>query len=143
MILRLRRPQTRSIDARGAAVVPGFNDAHVHPINGGLTLVASTCSATTNVGDISHGSGNGRRQCRSAPWVLGRRMVSDRSPGACRPGSCSTRWSGIARRSILSYDRHTAWVNTRALKLAGITRLTPNPAHGAIVKDPRTASQRV
>ena len=39
---------------------------------------------------------------------------------------------------IVSYDGHTAWVNTRALKLAGITRLTPNPANGAIVKDPRT-----
>ena len=35
---RLRKPQTTMIDAKGAAVVPGFNDAHVHFINGGLGL---------------------------------------------------------------------------------------------------------
>ena len=39
---------------------------------------------------------------------------------------------------LLSYDGHAAWVNTRALKLAGITRKTPNPPNGIIVKDPRT-----
>ena len=39
---------------------------------------------------------------------------------------------------IVSYDGHTAWVNTRALKLAKITRHTPNPVNGVIVKDPRT-----
>ncbi len=37
-VLRLRRPQTQVIDARKAAVVPGFNDAHVHFIGGGLAL---------------------------------------------------------------------------------------------------------
>src|SRR4029453_9195549 len=37
-IMRLRRPQTTMIDAKGAAVVPGFNDAHLHFISGGLSL---------------------------------------------------------------------------------------------------------
>ena len=39
---------------------------------------------------------------------------------------------------ILSYDGHTAWVNTKALQLAAITRRTPDPKNGAIVKDART-----
>ncbi len=39
---------------------------------------------------------------------------------------------------LTSYDGHTGWANSRALKLAGITRRTPNPANGIIVKDPRT-----
>ena len=37
-ILRMQRPQTITIDAKGAAVVPGFNDAHLHLVRGGLTL---------------------------------------------------------------------------------------------------------
>src|SRR4030095_9007593 len=37
-ILRMQRPQTQTIDAKGATVVPGFNDAHLHLIRGGLTL---------------------------------------------------------------------------------------------------------
>jgi predicted amidohydrolase YtcJ len=39
---------------------------------------------------------------------------------------------------IVSQDGRTSWVNTRALRLAGITRKTPNPPHGTIVKDQRT-----
>ena len=39
---------------------------------------------------------------------------------------------------LLSHDGHTSWVNSRALRLAGITKRTPNPPHGVIVKDPKT-----
>ena len=39
---------------------------------------------------------------------------------------------------LTAYDGHTGWANSRALKLAGITRKTRNPANGTIVKDPRT-----
>ncbi len=39
---------------------------------------------------------------------------------------------------LIAYDGHTGWANTRALKLAGITRRTKAPANGVIVKDPRT-----
>jgi hypothetical protein len=39
---------------------------------------------------------------------------------------------------IISYDGHTSWVNTRALRLGRITRKTPNPRGGVIVKDPKT-----
>ena len=39
---------------------------------------------------------------------------------------------------LTSYDGHTGWANTKALKLAGITRRTTTPANGIIVKDPRT-----
>src|ERR1700754_4319014 len=36
-VTRLRRPQTTGIDARGAAVLPGFNDAHLHTLAGTVT----------------------------------------------------------------------------------------------------------
>ena len=39
---------------------------------------------------------------------------------------------------LIAYDGHTGWANTKALKLAGITRRTKTPANGAIVKDPRS-----
>ena len=43
------------------------------------------------------------------------------------------------RPAIMScYDGHSVWVNSKALALAGITRTTPNPANGVIVKDART-----
>ena len=37
-IKRLRRPQTTVVDAHGGSVLPGFNDAHVHLMSGGLAL---------------------------------------------------------------------------------------------------------
>jgi predicted amidohydrolase YtcJ len=39
---------------------------------------------------------------------------------------------------LISYDGHTGWVNSAALKLAGVTRRTASPSHGTIVRDPRT-----
>ena len=50
-ILRLQRPQTVTIDARGAAVVPGFNDAHLHLVQGGQDHAArEVAGATANIG---------------------------------------------------------------------------------------------
>ncbi len=73
-----------------------------------------------------------------APWVLGRGWFSHSFPG-----NQPTRQqldAVIKRRpaQILSHDGRTSWVNTRALRLAGITRKTADPPHGVIVKDPRT-----
>ena len=51
-IQRLRRAQTTVIDAKGGAIVPGFNDAHTHLINGGLSLDQVSLSEATTLDAI-------------------------------------------------------------------------------------------
>ena len=137
-ISRLARPQTTVIDAQGAAVLPGFNDYHVHFITGGLELDRIDLSDATTLDDVQERLLAWAEANPDAPWVLGRGWFSHSFPG-----NQPTRQqldAVIKRRpaQILSHDGRTSWVNTRALQLAGITRKTADPPHGVIVKDPRT-----
>lgn len=137
-IKRLRRAQTTVIDAHGGAVVPGFNDSHVHFLEGGLALSNVDLLDATTLESIQEKIKSFATENPDRPWVIGRGWYYAPFPG------------GLPTRQILDalvpdrpayltcYDGHTGWANSKALALAGITRRTPNPKNGLIVKDPRT-----
>jgi len=137
-IKRLRRAQTRVIDAHGGAVVPGFNDSHVHFLTGGLALGQVNLLDATSVEDVQSRIRMFAEQHPDRPWVIGRGWFY-----AAFPGGIPTRDQLDAvvpdRPAYMEcYDGHTGWANSKALALAGITRRTPNPPNGVIVKDPKT-----
>jgi predicted amidohydrolase YtcJ len=137
-IARLRKPQTVMIDARGAAVLPGFNDSHVDAIGGGLSLDRITLLDLTTLEEVQQRIRAWANANPDAPWVLGRGWSSQQFVD-----NLPTRQeldAVIADRpaELISADGHASWVNSRALRLAGITRQTPNPPNGVIVRDPRT-----
>jgi predicted amidohydrolase YtcJ len=126
---------TRVIDLRGRTVTPGFQDAHVHPIHGGLARLRCELHDT-----------RGREAClavvaeyaRTHPdeaWIRGGGWYMDDFPG------------GTPRREDLdaivpdrpviltNRDGHGAWVNTRALEIGGVTADTSDPADGRIERD--------
>jgi predicted amidohydrolase YtcJ len=140
-VMRLRRPQTTMIDARGAAVLPGFNDAHANFLAGGSRLDGVDLSGAETVDEIQARIKGWVELHADARWVVGRGWYYQ--PFQSQPGGLPTRQQLDALvpnrpAQLLSYDGHAAWVNTRALKLAGITKKTTNPPNGIIVKDPRT-----
>ena len=129
---RLRGPATTVIDVRGGSVLPGFIDSHVHFLMGAETL-----------GQVS------LRGVRSVPETQQR----IREYLAANPGSSWIRGYGyfgeLTRRDLdavtgdkptlfIAGDAHSMLANTKALALAGITKDTPNPEGGEIVRDPRT-----
>lgn len=137
-IKKLRRRATQMIDAHGGAVLPGFNDSHLHFVSGGLGLDRVNLLDAETVDAI----GDRIRAFAAAnpdrPWVLGRGWYYSPFPG------------GLPTRQLLDdlvpdrpaymtcYDGHTAWANSRALELAGVTKDTKNPPNGVVVKDPAT-----
>ena len=137
-VTRLRRPQTTMIDAQGAAVVPGFNDAHVHFIGGGLSLERIDLVGAETVDEIQSRIRTWATDHADAPWVLGRGWYYQPFVGGLPTRQQLDAIVPDRPAQIISYDGHTSWVNTRALKLARITKKTPNPPRGVIVKDPRT-----
>jgi predicted amidohydrolase YtcJ len=137
-VMRLQRPQTTMIDARGAAVVPGFNDAHVHFISGGLSLERVDLSAALTVDDITSQLRMWAESNADEPWVLGGGWHYQPFPNGLPTRQQLDAIVADRPAQLTSYDGHSAWVNSRALKLAGITKATPNPTNGVIVKDPRT-----
>ena len=135
---RLRQSHTVEIDANGGSILPGFNDAHLHFISGGLGLERVNLLDATTLDEIKAKIAAFAASNPTSPWVIGRGWYYEPFVG------------GLPTREILdaivpdrpaymtAYDGHTSWVNSRALALAGITRKTPNPKNGVIVKDPKT-----
>ena len=137
-IKRLRRPQTTVVDAHGGSVLPGFNDAHVHLMSGGLALSNVNLIDATTLEDIQSEVKAFAASHPERPWIRGRGWYYDPFPGGLPTRQQLDAAVPDRPAYLVAYDGHTGWANTRALEAAGITRRTPSPAHGVIVKDPRT-----
>lgn len=137
-IQRLRRAQTVVVDAKGGAVVPGFNDAHAHLINGGLSLDQISLSDATTVEAIKDTIRVWAEAHPEREWIIGRGWYYQPFNGAMPTRQMLDALVPDRPAYLVAYDGHTGWANTRALKAAGITRHTKAPAGGEIVKDRRT-----
>ena len=96
-VTRLRRPQTTMIDARGAAVLPGFNDAHLHFITGGLSLERIDLAGAETLDEIQSRIRTWASGHSDAPGCWGAGGTTSRSPAACRHASSSMPSSPIDR----------------------------------------------
>jgi predicted amidohydrolase YtcJ len=137
-IQRLRRAQTTVVDAKGGAVVPGFNDAHAHLISGGLSLDQVSLSDAATIDEIKDTIRVWSEAHPEREWITGRGWYYQPFNGAMPTRQMLDALVPDRPAYLIAYDGHTGWANTRALKAAGITRHTANPANGTIVKDPRS-----
>ncbi|HEY0876141.1 MAG TPA: amidohydrolase family protein [Vicinamibacterales bacterium] len=135
-ILRLQRPQTMLIDAQGAAVVPGFNDAHVHLVRGGLTLDGVNLEGAQTIGDVVTRVKAWADAHPDREWIVGRGLSDDFLTRLDRPARQALDAALDDRPvQLVGEGRHAAWVNSRALRLASIAARTPDPDGGRIVRD--------
>ena len=137
-IKRLRRPQTVTVDAHGATVLPGFNDSHSHLLSGGLSLAHLDLLEATTLEAIQKAIADYAAAHPDRPWVRGRGWYYEPFPGGLPSRQQLDQLVPDRPAYFTAYDGHTGWANTKALAAAGITRRTPNPKNGTIVKDPRT-----
>ena len=137
-INRLRRPQTTVIDADGATVLPGFNDAHVHFIDGGLGLTRIDLADAETLEEVQARIRAWANANPDRPWVIGRGWHERAFEGGLPTRQALD--AAVADRPawLISADGHAAWANSKALQLGRVSRRTPNPANGVIVKDART-----
>ena len=127
--------RTRVVPTHGQLVVPGFCDAHVHPVAGGLQLLRCDLSGATDRADCLE---RVRRfaQTGTAAFVTGGGWAPVLFPGG-RPHRTDLDAVVPDRPAFLmDADQHNAWVNSAALARAGITRDTPDPPGGRIGRDP-------
>jgi predicted amidohydrolase YtcJ len=137
-ISALRGPDTRLIDAAGGSVVPGFNDAHVHFISGGFALGDVDLAGLTTLREVQAAISTFASSHPGDGWLLGRGWLYAPFPGGSPTRAPLDEIVPDRPALMRCYDGHSIWVNSKALALAGITRDTPNPPNGEIVKDPRT-----
>ncbi len=137
-IQRLRRAQTTIIDARGGAVMPGFNDAHAHFISGGLSLDQINLLDATTLDQIKDTVRIWSEAHPERAWITGRGWYYQPFSGSLPTRQLLDTLVPDRPAYLVAYDGHTGWANSKALKLAGITRHTRSPKNGVIVKDRRT-----
>jgi predicted amidohydrolase YtcJ len=128
-------PATRVIRPSGGMVLPGFQDSHVHPDGGGLDM--RRCALYDLRGREAY-----EEAVRSyvtahpeVPWILGGGWTLDDFPRGCPHRSVLDAIVPDRPVFLENRDGHGAWVNSRALELAGITRDTPDPPDGRIERE--------
>ena len=138
-IEKLHGPTTKIIDAGGKLILPGFVDCHIHFMEGSISLGQANLEGAKNPADIQRILREYAKKHPGDGWILGggwnyamfgrenlpnKKYLDELFPN--RPAF------------LVGYDGHTSWANSKALALANINKETPNPANGAIVRDPKT-----
>lgn len=128
--------KTRVIDLGGRLAVPGFIDSHAHFIRGGAQLLTVSLRDARTPEEFAKRLGEFAARKSAGEWILGGEWDHENWPGAPLP----TRQlidSVTANNPVLinRLDGHMALANSRALQMAGITRETPDPPGGQIVRD--------
>jgi len=126
----------RVIDLAGRLLTPGFQDAHCHPTSSGLDLLRCSFAGCRNADDAVAFVGRYASDNPDLPWIIGAGWQQTWFPRAC-PGK-ELLDAVVPDRPVLVYnaDGHGAWVNSRALALAGIDAATTDPADGRIERLP-------
>ena len=125
------------IDLRGRAVLPGFVDAHFHLLGYCHERERLRLDGTRSVAEIVALVRDAANGLPRDAWVLGRGWDRNLWPGAVFPTRHDLDAAGPDQPvMLLSRDVHAVWANSVALLRAGITRDTPDPPGGRIVRDP-------
>jgi len=130
--------QTHRIDLAGKMLMPGVNDAHAHPWQGGVSTLYSCNFPFSATPDAIAAR---LRECIAdkpgVQWVVGGQWTSDFFRNHEIP-SPRAFLDAVSTEHIIYLDDdagHNAWVNSAALALAGINRDTPDPEGGTFVRD--------
>ena len=138
---RDRGPGTRVIDAEGRLVVPGFNDAHVHFVSGGVSLENVKLKDAHSAGEFVQRIVDYAKTLPPGAWVTGGDWDEHQWNPATLPDAAlvdaALAKAGQADRAVFvdRYDGHMALANSVAMRLAGLTARTPEVAGGEIVHD--------
>jgi predicted amidohydrolase YtcJ len=131
-----KAPKAKRIDMQGRTVLPGLIDAHGHVFGLGEQLTQLDLAGSATLADALKAATAYAAANPSHAWLRGRGWNQEiwklgRFPTAAELDAV------VKDRPIWleRVDGHAAWANTRAMQLAGITKTTPDPAGGKIVRD--------
>jgi predicted amidohydrolase YtcJ len=132
----LRGASTRVIDAQGRLVLPGFEDCHIHFMDGSMGLVEVDLNGATTVAEIQKRVKEFAASHPNDPWITGMGWTYPTFGPAALPDK-KILDEVVPDRPVylVAFDGHSSWANSKALDLAGIDKQTPDPPSGKIVRD--------
>ena len=132
-------PNTTVVDLKGRLAVPGLTDSHVHFIQGGFQLLSVDLKDARSEEEFVRRIAAKARTLPAGRWMQGGDWDEEAWPSEKLPN----RWliDPVTPHTpvfISRYDGHAVLANSLALKLANLTKDTPDPAGGVIVRDPKS-----
>jgi predicted amidohydrolase YtcJ len=128
-------PSTEVVDLAGRLLLPGFQDAHVHPVWGGLDMLRCDLAQLDTAAEYVDEIGRYAAAHPDDEWILGGGWAMSAFPGGTPTAALLDTVTGDRPAFLPNRDGHGAWVNSAALRLAGIDRDTPDPADGRIERE--------
>src|SRR6266545_4869885 len=128
-------PKTQVHDLGDRMLLPGFQDAHVHPPSGGLEMLQCNLNVAYTREGYERIVADYASEHSDVEWIRGGGWSMDSFPGGTPTKEVLDRIVPDRPVYLPNRDGHGAWVNSRALELAGITRETPDPPDGRIERD--------
>jgi len=138
-IFSLATSGANKIDLGGKTVVPGFIDAHSHPCSAGLAHLRQVDCDLRSISEIQGAIRQRASQTPPGNWVLGFKYDDTKTSDA-RPLTREDLDAAAPNHPVRIEHRggHTAYTNSIALKMAGVTETTPDPAGGRFDRDAAT-----
>ena len=135
-IRQLAGPLTETLDLRGRTVMPGFIDAHTHLMMYAQGRIELDLRDARSEEDAAARVRERAERTSEGTWILGHSWDKNAWPGSAFPSRRSL--DAVAPRhpvALHDHSYHALWANSEALRLAGITRETPDPGRGRIGRD--------
>lgn len=123
------------VDLDGRLLLPGFVDAHVHPVMGGLERMRCDLTGGRTLAEYQQTVRGYVEEHLDSDWVLGGGWSMGAFDNGCPTAAQLDAVVGDRPAFLPNRDHHSAWASTRALELAGIDAGTPDPADGRIERD--------
>lgn len=138
-IRKMASSETRVIDAKKQLILPGFNDSHVHFLSGGFQLSSVDLRDADTPEEFAERIRRFAEKLPAGRWITGGDWDHERWTNAPLPTKeLIDRFTLNTPVFVSRLDGHMALANSLALKLAGVTRQTLDPAGGLIVREPQT-----
>ena len=131
-----RGPKTQVINADGKLLLPGFNDAHVHFVSGGMQLDSIQLNDATSAQEFAGRIADRAKVTAKGEWIKGGNWDETKwNPAEMPTKQLIDALTPDTPVFVTRYDGHMGLANSVALRLAGITAKTPDPPGGTIVRD--------
>jgi len=133
--------RAETVDLAGRPLLPGFQDAHVHPAFAGITMLRCDLDGAR---DLAGALDRIRAYASATPgreWIDGSGWRMEWFDGGTPSRELLDSVVPDRPAYLTNRDGHGAWVNSRALERAGLTAATPDPADGRIERHPDGAPQ--
>jgi predicted amidohydrolase YtcJ len=128
-------PSTKLVDAKGAAVIPGLIDAHVHMRSLGDMLETFDLRFVKSPADVAAIVKQSAAKLPAGEWIQGRNWDQTNWGGQFPTADDLSQAVNDRPVFLRRVDGHAAWVNRKAMELAGLNKATQDPPGGQIIRD--------